>query len=278
MQALLYEFATIPAVEGDDTMATQPERIAVLETTASIAKWVLGIFIPLVITWGTFITINVVAMKQSLADGGNTKLVSELKSPASPQQLQANLSTVVAQIQTARVNGKKPDTKKVTELSNVVSKVVENNPQTPEAWQAAAALITYRTEQPQQQNPKECGSETPQIELSNEVQYSEGLGYSNCTIVLDDAPDIVNSRLWIVEHQSMRNDPRSSQHFALVLNNVHVIYRGGSILPADIFIFTNCTFDFQMSVPPPAPAQSLSKLLLAANVQQRVTFVNPSPS
>jgi hypothetical protein len=47
-------------------MATQLERIASLETSASIAKWVLGIFIPLVIGWGAFITINVIAMKQSL--------------------------------------------------------------------------------------------------------------------------------------------------------------------------------------------------------------------
>jgi hypothetical protein len=52
-------------------MASQPERIASLEATASIAKWVLGIFIPLVIGRGAFITMNVIAMKQQLADGGN---------------------------------------------------------------------------------------------------------------------------------------------------------------------------------------------------------------
>jgi hypothetical protein len=45
-------------------MPTQPERIASLETTTSIAKWVLGIFIPLVILWGAFITMNVIAVKQ----------------------------------------------------------------------------------------------------------------------------------------------------------------------------------------------------------------------
>ena len=83
--------------------------------------------VPSLLLWAWFITNNVIAIKQQLADDGNKQIVAELTNPESPQQLQANLSTVVAQVRSVRVNGKKPDPKKIAGLSNAVAQVIRQD-------------------------------------------------------------------------------------------------------------------------------------------------------
>ena len=254
-------------------MATQLERIASLETSASIAKWVLGIFIPLVIGWGAFITINVIAMKQSLADGGNTKLVTELKAPKSPEQLQANLSTVTAQIQTARVDGKRPDSKKVAALSGALAQVVSSYPTLSEGWHTAGELISYRAVPSEPENPAECRGAGNAVSSGFwDARIHVTYLLHDCTLSLDQSAND-SDRLFIPS--GLYGTSRVGN--ALLLKNVHVVYHGGPIsFPGDTLIFWNCTFEFQISSPPPAPANSLTETLLAASDINQVTFKSPS--
>jgi len=251
-------------------MATHLERTASLETTASIAKWVLGIFIPLVFGWGAFITINVIAMKQQLADGGNTKLVTELKAPKSPQQLQANLTTVVAQIQTDRVNGTRPNLTKVAALSGALSQVVKDNPQMPEAWQAATLLVSYRSPQPIA-SQKDCFNHSVQTiaagQISNNTTgavytYSGTLVYTDCTFVLSDVNAFKNSA---DVKDLIANSVGAAFPVNIQLIHAHLVYRGGEVIPFLTLQCTACTYDFEYPATPPSPVQKLTRALLLAS-------------
>jgi hypothetical protein len=98
-------------------MAKIDERVAVIESNLGIVKWIIGIFVPLVVLWAAYITTSVIALKQAVSDGGNIKLVAQLKAPASPQQLRATLSTVTGQLQTIQVSHAKPNPQKISGLS-----------------------------------------------------------------------------------------------------------------------------------------------------------------
>ena len=74
------------------------------------------------------------------------------------QQLQAALATVTAQVQTARADGKAPDEEKVKALASAVSHVVQHKPDSPEAWQTAAALVSYRAVASKPVEPKDAPS------------------------------------------------------------------------------------------------------------------------
>lgn len=172
----------------------------------------------------------------------------------------------------------------VTVQASLVNRVsnqllgLEQHP-TPEFWQAASALISYRNQPPKQVALPNCGKTTPTLSVTTPVPltrtlqgYGEGLEYRNCTIVLDDANDIATSHLWVVEHRSMQEDWRSGKQFTLTLENVHVIYRGGTIIPADVIVFKSCTFEFDVNATPPARAQSFTQLLLASGNEKILTL------
>jgi hypothetical protein len=63
-----------PIPEGVNFMASQPERITSLETTAKIARLVPLPLISIVIGRGVYITANAIAIKEQLAAGGNTNV------------------------------------------------------------------------------------------------------------------------------------------------------------------------------------------------------------
>lgn len=268
-------------------MASQPERIASLETTASIAKWVLGIFIPLVIVWGAFVTMNVIAMKQQLADGGNTKLVTELKSPKSPDQLQANLSTVVAQIQMARVEGKPPDEKKVAALSGALAKVVQDSPSLPEVWQAAAQLVDYKF-QPKQTDeslPNCLDMVPPEAPEVDRIQTPDGaVDYPNfsgpqtqgwmahiylgkCVLDLDDEGDFDNTSVGKYFQRVRKHHPQAAI-FIIVVQDAVIKYSGGKMLPVSAIQFANCAFEI---VPPVSLPSNNTKQLIAQLLPQKIS-------
>ncbi len=271
MQSItLYDELIFP-LESAGTMASQLERIASLETTASHAKWVLGIFIPLVIIWGAFITMNVIAMKQRIEDGGNTRLVTELKSPKSPEQLKANLTTITAQIQTARANGVKPDEKKIQSLAGALTEVVKKDPQSPEAWMAAAELVSFRSPSLENQQSN-CfdqhavaglGAYMADQKTGKIVGYGpDVLKYSDCTFLLSDIDGFNNS----ISGKALRehgNGEKSTLTF--ILENAHLVYRGGSVIYFTQLECIACTYDFN-SLEIPAPAvQKLTRDLLIAS-------------
>jgi hypothetical protein len=270
------------SVESEDTMAPQPERIASLETAAAIAKWVLGIFIPLVIGWGAYITMNVIAMKQQLADGGNTKLVTELKAPKSPDQLRANLSMVSAQIQTAKANGTKPDAKKVQALSTALSQVVQRDPELPEAWQTAFQLVSYRfqlAQIPPDSELRNCldapkslteFAGTLREEGDNVAKHRPGhfqLVSSNCVLNLDSNSAFESTSGWQFFREVNERAPGNGVHFDLF--NAIVTYSGNGLIPFDGLKCTNCVFELKpSSAIPPRRGQALTDQLLTADLSK----------
>jgi hypothetical protein len=220
-----------------------------------------SIFTPALI-WATYITINVIA----LASGGTAKLVAELKAPKSLEQLQANLTTVTAQIQTARVKGIKPDEKKVKALSGALSQVVEHNQNLPEAWSATAELISYQSQilHPTLEQLPACNlnglkPETrPDHTPSGALDYNPGFYLSNCALRLEDVPPLTVTELpsdFGIEF--INPDHRNRVGFPIYLSNGEVIYNGGPIQTKQGFVFVNCVFNLHTLGIPDAPAQDL---------------------
>jgi hypothetical protein len=214
-------------------------------------------------------------------DHGLGQIVSDLKNPKSPDQLRASLSVVTAQVQTARAEGKQPNKLKIAPLNQAVAQVIRTNPRVPEAWQAAAALISYSALGVVPSNVSEpCGMGKSVTMIStpdSRGRINYGLHFLNCTVVLDDASDITDSGGF--KHLQTLNTPHQGD-FILKFENAHVVYRGGMILPVDKAIFVNCTFEFQMYALPPPRGRALTGLLLAAqdptNITVDFTSVNPS--
>jgi hypothetical protein len=259
-------------------MPTQPERIASLETTTSIAKWVLGIFIPLVILWGAFITMNVIAVKQQLADGGNTKLVTELKAPKSPEQLQANLAMVTAQIETARVDGKQPNEKKVKALAGALTEVAKRNPALPEPWRAIATLTSYSTSDigGTTQLPDCDVTQAPHTIDPSELPFrvplsspTTGYVFKNCTLHMDHLPPgkLQTGMAYFQADPNRKMTPWISGYVALIFN-CNVILTDAGIVESGILDFKafSSRFEFQIEKTPSAPAQDLLLASLQAPV------------
>ena len=241
-------------------------RLDRLEQTARIPhrdhttrNVVLGVLLTAVVTgigwWGWFVTTNVVAMKQQLADGGNKQLVTELKNPKSSQQLLANLSTVVAQVQTATVEKKPPNAKKVEALSDAVATVLKSQPELASGWNAAAELVSYSTFRPEQPYSASCinaKGATRRITSDAVGSIWQITEWKDCTLYLD-APE------------TLGDIPPSAGIIKSVLDlqNVRIVYRGGKIPDIYQLKLQSCVFDFQLSEPPPIPARRLTVQLLA---------------
>lgn len=260
-------------------MASQLERLASLETSTKLILWAGGIAITILTGWIAWATVSLVAIQQSIADGGTTKLVSELKAPKSEEQLKANLTTVSAQIQTAQVQKKRPDPSKVDALSGAVAKVILSDPQIPEAWQTASLLISYRTPPPVAAPPP-CTPNGNVISLLPEVSPNlpsgrnallfVGFILSNCTLALDGPSPIFSDQAF----QFALNPAHKGIIATLILRNVHVIYKGGPLPNVRAIVFKNCTFEFQTNKRAPGAAPSLMEAILSTPIKSPIKFLN----
>lgn len=236
---------------------TPVERFSALETMMKIIGTTLLIFVPLVSAWGAYITINVISMKQALIDK-DTKLVAQLKNPESKQQLQANLAVVDAQIQTARLEGKKPDIRKLDLLALSLSSVIQKNPDLPQAWQTAAQLVSYR--ETGGNSRAACGEPELKLHLvgdhfSPNMPTIPEFAYKNCTLDLENILTFDSGKTWPY--------PES---VVVTLENVHVLYQGGNIPHVATILLKNCTFDMNINSTPTPKGRNLTQgLLTAAN-------------
>ena len=255
--------------------------IAALRGSLRVIQWITGITAPILI--GVAITAIIWCNKLStkvavIESGGDTKLITQLEKPKNQQQLQAALATVNAQVQTARADGKKPDSHRVQALSSLVSNVVVRQPELAEGWQAAAALVSYRgVSSPDVNTNKPCiGSGGP---LSASITRDdspakdyEGLHFDDCTLTLDDSftKSASEGLARIVGGRSVPS--------IIKFNRVRLIYRGGSLPKADLYLLIGCTFDFQFSTPPLPLGEQLTKTLLQArNLQDVSLFFSDGP-
>jgi hypothetical protein len=239
---------------------------------------------------------KVAAIEQQLADGGNTKIVAQLKNPASPQQLQANLATLSAQIQTAQVEGVKPNDKKAVALSQALSQVVKSSPDLPEAWHAAVQLVDYRY-QPQ----NESSTDLPNcLDSVGDNQFSRGsylrlnhadgttnivpvnrpikgaetvavVHASHCTLDLDDDGGFFSTTAGQDFKESMAMEPNTKE-FILAVSDAHIKYSGGKVIPVNELWCQRCSFDIRPA--PELPNKTIqtvtTRLLASTNTEDQI--------
>jgi hypothetical protein len=87
---------------------------------------------------------DIQAIKQYEKDHGG-EIVKNIESPATKEQLAANLSLVSAQIQVARSENHKPDRKNLAGLQGALQIASREHPDIPEVWQADAQLVSYKS-------------------------------------------------------------------------------------------------------------------------------------
>lgn len=98
--------------------------------------------------------------------------------------------------------------------------------------------------------------------------------YRDCVMDIGDPSPFEGTTVARILHI----EPGERVAVGISLENVRVVYHGGPLLPVVFFTFSNCTFDFQMSTPPPQDGISLTQTLLAANDIKNVKFGHPIPN
>ncbi|HEY1214985.1 MAG TPA: hypothetical protein VGE93_15245 [Bryobacteraceae bacterium] len=240
-----------------DRASTLEMRVTKIETVLSGAKWVASIGTIAVLTWGAFITTNVIAMKQNLADGGAHQLVTQLQKADSPKAVAANMNLLKSEVQVEVVSNKKPNRQKIRAISAEVEKTLARFPEVDESWSAAAELVSYSTsstpvspEQPLCDTNVEAGYIPPLPEIGK-VPF---LGYlfRNCRLRLSSLPS----------GNVIRGENYTIGRMAYAVN-VTIVLDDSGISETDIsnLVALNCRFEFSVSKTPKTRAQ---RLLLAA--------------
>lgn len=278
--------ACFPEIEGEHEVTVSDKQFLELSTQVAemrgslkAAVWIIGILSAAAtaagigaIAWCFNLSNAVAKLQQAVSDGGVTKLVSELKLPSSPDQLKANLSTVIAQVQTAKVNGAKPDPHKVKALSDAVSDVISDNPQLPEGWRAASQLVSFRAGRNAPPQP-DCFNK-PHFGVMNAwmgdtsgpkvpAPMANVWEMDNCTMVLDDIDLFLKSE----DGKALEADRRAVPQRPLFIRlmHAHLVYHGGPVIPFTRLECISCTYEWDLSAPPPDLEKKLTNDLLRAD-------------
>jgi hypothetical protein len=266
-----------PAFE-DWNVAGQAERIASLETDRKWHWCALTVVAVCGLGWLSWVSLALVsikgdmqAVKQRIRDGGLGEIVSQLRSPESQDQLRANLSTVVAQIETAKVRGRKADPGKIKALSGAVAQVTRSDPEMQETWQAAAQLINFRVPStsipstPCFRGPRPADTSPSSPPNSALTVYDITIAVKDCTFNLDDTEDVVKQDEAQISKAASSLSPVVSFRIVFRFQHVHLIYRGGTLPPiVNLYVFRDCTFDWQLPTVPTASGQKITQQLLEA--------------
>ena len=267
----------------EEKMPNQAERLAKLEGSTTLIGYVIMVLVPSLLFWGWYITSNVIAIKQQLADGGNKQIVAQLHSPQSSEKLRAALSTVIAQVQTSRADGQKPNPVKIGALSRALSQVVKKDPELPEAWQAAAELISYDTSYPSAVRvPPDLGTQIRPAPVSGscydlptvqEGPHPTGTSSTDTMVLHDCILDLSDLEAFEGSEQvkAMKATTlgwRGAVVIVLDLVRVKVTYHGGAVIPVTLIQTYGCQFDFDVSTPPPPRGKALLEALLSTDLSR----------
>ncbi len=259
-------------------------------------KWIIGIFLAWLGTGTGFLfSINgdVRAIKQSLKDHGS-EIVQNISNPATTEVLAANLELASAQLRVVRSEHRLPDPDKLRALQNAIVKASDSHPDLGETWQAAAQLVSIKSEVlgPKSDELPPCDTAHAVIQqryhATGEGRWLSEAGYfyANCTLNLDSLP--VQDKKGTF-HLQVLDDGRSaldkSEHILQVkilpsddplqvpiyVRNGIVRYNGGQIPSGNNqFVFENCKFDLSVRGIPSKPAR---ELLLAGLKQPDTTDI-----
>lgn len=248
--------------ESAEDMAKIDERVASLETSVGHIKGIAYVFIPILIAWGAYITVNVISIKQAIADKG-VQVMAELQNPTSPQALQAALTTINAEATDAKLNNKQLNPQKVSKVSESLVRAVEKSPQIPQTWQAATALVNLRSVDftAAQGKNLDCDRAVPFVVITGGPNPADMVGtltVSDCTLDLD------RSDLWTASKSAVHVESQGQviANWHLVLHNVVVHYSGTPLPHVSKISFDHCILDFNVPAQPSPAGQRLMLALL----------------
>jgi hypothetical protein len=261
------------------TIAQTNERIDNLHKQVKfLLKLVGSVFAICFLPWIGWVSLSlnsmngdIRAIKQAEKING-TEIVNRLEKPPSIDQLKHDLEVTSAklELQKLTVNPKtKVEPSSFTGLDTALLQVTKNHPDLPQAWNAAAQLVSYKsatlTSTPASLPPCDMSNMKPGQRVINTpdgvVHLEGGYFFANCTLTLEDLPP-------------QPQPPKGK--FSVVFPTVHldngvVIYRGGPLAEGnELFDFTNCRFDIGASAIPPRPVQDLLEAVLKQGDLQKV--------
>jgi hypothetical protein len=267
----------------EDLMATQPERLAILEEKVNAFEklkspvWI--VFSAVVVggvMWLGYITVQLNTLSQRIAhlEGkiGDplTATIKGLESPTSNTVLAANLDLLSAQISANRASHAKPKPENIKRLASTLSTVAEKHPNLPQAWQAVATLASYSTTEVSASTPRpDCDvaqpvhlidpSEAPEAVRSlTPLSPLRGFVFRNCTLHMDHLPSGKMGTAKYIENPSGSMLPMRWGDIAIIIN-CDIVLSDSGIAESSILLFdaVNCRFEYQIKQTPTLRAQQL---------------------
>jgi hypothetical protein len=222
--------------------------------------------------------------------------VSEIQSPKSQQQLDANLALLTGQIRVDQVQGRKPKAANVEKISAAIQAASQMHPDDSEVWRAAMQLVSYRSglQVTLPENMPDCldvpefnsdqytskdGNKTPLVpgfmNAPPQIPWRAHARINNCVLNLDANPHFAESKMGQYFASVKLHHPNTVKLF-IEVHDARIIYSGGPMLPVSEIRFANCVFDLHpaYTIPPPK-GRALAGQLLVANLSQDVLNLPP---
>jgi hypothetical protein len=201
------------------------------------------------------------------------------------------MGSISAQAVLLKNEGKLPSQDAVQQLasaSTIVTAAINRYPKSSEVWKAASSLVNVRSL-----------NSTKPVEIPADILEAIGSPVPNggdcfklsipssfphmppswngvtawllhaqthdCTMYLDDLEDFKNSTL--MGYVNKHRDPnfKGSVLIELALVRVHVVYRGGPVIPISAIKCYDCTFDFDVPSAPSQRGRGLLESILSQN-------------
>jgi hypothetical protein len=181
--------------------------------------------------------------------------------------LQASQSLADVETKTAGLRNLKAQLppEDVTKTAALLERVVDLHPEAASAWQAAAQMISYRSD---------LRGQPPALPSCFATQGAGGwrvanmvMSYHDCELDLNDIKlfDAIVPKIWQPGNVEYENAARIVP--TIQLTNGIVTYSGGQMIRMQRLFFQNCFFDlrFPQKIPPP-PGRALTQQLLVADL------------
>src|ERR1017187_89925 len=165
-----------------------------------------------------------------------------------------------------------PDTRQLNSSAALLANVTLVHPELGESWAASGQLISYRSSLEPTASTRSCydaAAYNPQPDIAPDADFVFVHTFSNCTLVRSEEIAYVKSRGYQRFLAGLPHHP-SNMAITLLLDNVHVVYRGGTLINVASFVFHNCTFEFSLPATPPDQGKHLIRELLTANPNEPI--------
>ncbi|MES2390826.1 MAG: hypothetical protein V4555_04235 [Acidobacteriota bacterium] len=170
-------------------------------------------------------------------------------------------------------------------MSDLQTKLIATDHNAPDYWPSAVQLVDFKyqsvTPPESTRNCLDTVSEDspeddrvvtqngvynfPQFSGPQTTAWTAHIFLGHCNLNLDDIGNFSTTSVGKFFQRVKEHHPQADR-FYVVLQNAHVSYSGGKIIPVSGIVFENCTFDFTPPAKVPTnPFQSITTQLLAAD-------------